>query len=204
MPVQILPVVANQLRARIFRPCIFWRDCFAPLGDQLRLERSRAAFGLRQFRHVVGIDEMHINELAARGLAAMHGHDVPAGPQSAAFLGVDGNNLVFLRESFQDSDRLTVDVHLGVFVVMNQDRRFVRDRIQCERLPKPDIVRGPDGSHAGSWRAARAETAGTFRPSGVVKVRLAPVVRRTSKRVSPIVDDLLRGADAGETQEGQR
>ncbi len=83
---------------------------------------------------------------------------------------------------------------------MDQQRRFLRRRVQRERLSQPNALGRPDGSNPSAGRFASAEPAGARRPVGVVEVRLPPAIARPPERVSPLIDDLLSRSGRGEKQ----
>ena len=106
------------------------------------------------------INQADVDVLAATRLMTVHGDDVLSGPEYAGGILGQGNKVVGRGEPLELADEPAVDVHLGVFVVVDEElRRTERFRIKLERSPEPDVAGLPLGVNDRARSRSRAEAA---------------------------------------------
>ena len=114
-----------------------------------------------------------------RGLVAVDGERVAAGPERARGLGRQRRELVVGRVAGRLQRQHAVDVDLGVLVVMQQRMRIARREKSAgssnvRRSQMSGVFHSVRDDAAG--RVARAEAAGAARPRRVVEIRRHPAV----------------------------
>ncbi len=104
----------------------------------------------------------------------MYSHHVCANFQSRVFFWSESHRDVFGRETFDRGDGSTIDKDFRILVIVHPKHRIGRNRIQFERLTKPNTVGGPSGTDASTRGIALPKTSVTLRPMGVIKLRFTP------------------------------
>src|SRR5262245_65322421 len=106
---------------------------------------------------------------------AVDGKRVLAGLESRGGLLVERDKRVVGDVALYGRDHGTVEIDLGVFVVMNQQSKTLRFRVaQLEGAAEPDVGRLPVRADFAARRRRLAEAARALLPRGVVEDCLLP------------------------------